>query len=305
MNNQPISPEEEKVFIREMINSDNLYRYIRENGEYYDYFIFIPYMFGTTFYGVQIWPEKSILIPCLHDESYAYLDIYKQMFKSSKVILFNTEPEKLLFKKIFSDYPGYQFIVGIGLNTDIDYDQNRFRKKYCIDEPFLLYAGRRDSGKNVDELINFFIRYLENTEIVLKLILIGKGDIHIPNQYIDKIIDLEFIPLQDKYDAFAASSVFCLPSANESFSLVMMEAWLCNTPNLVNGHCAVTKSHCISSNGGLYYGNYDEFELCLSYLMDHPQIRLKMAMNGRNYVLSNYSWDMIISKYRKIFRELQ
>ena len=97
MNNKPISSEEEKIYIHEMINSDNLYQYIRENGEYYDYFIFIPYIFGTTFYGTQIWPEKTILIPCLHDESYAYLDIYKPMFNSCSHILFHTEPEKELF----------------------------------------------------------------------------------------------------------------------------------------------------------------------------------------------------------------
>lgn len=304
MNNQHISLEEEKIYIREMINSENLYRYIRENGECYDYFIFIPYMFGTTFYGVQIKPEKSILIPCLHDESYAYLDIYKPMFTACSLILFHTESEKELFNKIITNYPGQQFVIGEGVNTDIEYDPKRFLNKYGIDMPFILYAGRRDSGKNVDELINNFIQYIEKNETALLLILIGKGDVTIPDKYNDRIIDLGFIPLQDKYDAYAASSVFCLPSTNESFSLVMMEAWLCNTPNLVNGHCAVTKSHCISSNGGLFYENFDEFESCLSYLMNHPIIRSKMGDNGCNYVISNYKWDVIISKYKQIFQEM-
>jgi len=227
------------------------------------------------------------------------------MFNSCRFILFNTEPEKELFNKNFSDYPGQQSVIGIGLNTDIECDPERFLKKYGIDEPFILYAGRRDSGKNVDELISFFIKYIEKNETTLLLILIGKGDISIPDRYYDRIIDLGFIPLQDKYDAYAASSVFCLPSSNESFSLVMMEAWLCNTPNLVNGHCAVTKSHCISSNGGLFYENYDEYESCLSYLMKHPQVRSKMGDNGRNYVIKNYNWDVIISRYKQIFQEMQ
>lgn len=305
MNNKPISSEEEKIYIHEMINSDNLYQYIRENGECYDYFIFIPYMFGTTFYGTQIWPEKTILIPCLHDESYAYLDIYKPMFNSCRLLLFNTEPEKDLFNKIITDSSGQQFVIGIGLNTEIEYDPKRFLKKYRIEEPFLLYAGRRDSGKNVDELINYFGQYIDKNVTSLKLTLIGKGEVTIPTEYKDRIIDLGFIPLQDKYDAYAASSVFCLPSTNESFSIVMMEAWLCKTPNLVNSYCEVTKSHCILSNGGLFYENYDEFDSCLSYLMEHPKVNLKMGLNGYNYVIKNYKWDVIISKYRKIFQELQ
>ena len=69
MHNQKISLKEEEIFIHEMVNSDNLEMYIQEHGQDYDFFLFIPYMFGTTYYGSQIRPEKSILIPCLHDES--------------------------------------------------------------------------------------------------------------------------------------------------------------------------------------------------------------------------------------------
>lgn len=89
-----ISPDEEKTFMREMVNSPGLYSYIAEHGTDYDYFLFIPYMFGTTYYGSCIYPEKSVIIPCLHDESYAYLNIYKTMFENVKGIIFHASPEK-------------------------------------------------------------------------------------------------------------------------------------------------------------------------------------------------------------------
>lgn len=296
IHHQPVTPEEESVFISEMINSTALCRYITDHGDEYDYFIFIPYMFGTTYFGSQIHPHKSILIPCLHDESYAYMDIYKPVFRSVHTIIYNTRPEMDLCNRIMEP-SGRQCVMGIGIDTDIQYDPERFSRKFGIHGPFILYAGRRDAGKMVDELIDHFTRYLKKTGSSLKLVLIGKGEIKVPGKYRDRVIDLGFVSIQDKYDAYSASSVFCMPSLNESFSLVMMESWLCGAPNLVNGGCAVTKDHCIKSNGGLYYEDYDEFEACLTWLMAHPGARVKMAENGGHYVMEQYDWEIIMKKY--------
>ena len=54
----------------------------------------------------------------------------------------------------------------------------------------------------------------------------------------------------------AAASLLCQPSHNESFSLVIMESWLCGRPVLVSSQCAVTKDFAKRSNGGLYFKDY-------------------------------------------------
>lgn len=41
------SPDEENIFINEMVNSPELYRYIGEHSDEYTAFVFIPYMFGN------------------------------------------------------------------------------------------------------------------------------------------------------------------------------------------------------------------------------------------------------------------
>lgn len=303
MHNQKISPKEEVQFITEMINSDNLYRYIGENKSKYDYFIFIPYMFGTTFFGSKVCPDKSILIPCLHDESYAYMNIYKEMFESVKGIIFLSEPEMKLAEKIFSLNDKNRAVLGGGIDIDITYNGERFREKYGTQGDFILYAGRRDAGKNVPLLIDYFSKYKEKNDNNLKLILIGSGEVSIPRNHKKDIIDLGFVPKQDKYDAYAASVVLCQPSVNESFSIVIMESWLCGTPVLVHANCEVTKDHCIKSNGGLYFSNYEDFEECLNFYIQNPQIAEKMGAIGKTYVLENYSWDEIVSKYKKTFKD--
>lgn len=299
MNNCRISPIEEQIYMENMINSDDLYSYIRDHVNEYDHFFFIPYMFGTTYYGSLIYPEKSILIPCLHDESYAYMDIFKKMFKDVKAVIYNSEPEKELANRIY-DIKGHQIVMGAGMDTDISYNAQRFRDKYDIKNDFLLYAGRRDSGKNVSLLMEYFARYKESYDGNLKLVLIGKGELTVPKEHMHDIIDLGFVPLEDKFDAYAAATLFCMPSTNESFSIVIMEAWLCGTPVLVHADCAVTKDHCIKSNGGLYFSNYDEFEECLKYFLTDPSKRDLIAQNGKEYVIRNYSWETVIRRYEKL-----
>jgi glycosyltransferase involved in cell wall biosynthesis len=303
MHNKKISPQEEIQFINEMINSDNLCRYIADNKPKYDYFIFIPYMFGTTYFGIKAYAEKSILIPCLHDESYAYIDIYKEMFQKVLGIIFHSQKELDLAKSLFELKAKKQIVLGEGIDTYIEFNAERFLNKYAIREKFILYAGRRELGKNVPLLIEYFIKFKQRNNNNLKLILIGSGTVTIPLGHERDIIDFGYIPKQDKYDAYAASTVLCQPSLNESFSIVIMESWLCGTPVLVSANCEVTKDHCIKCNGGLYFSDYDEFEECIKFFIHNSESARKMGMNGRKYVLNNYSWDIIIPRFIQIFHE--
>lgn len=300
MHNQKVTPAEEEKFLREMIHSEKLYSYILEHGDEYDCFFFIPYMFGTTVYGSRIHPEKSILIPCLHDESYAYMNIYRAMFGNAKRIIYLSDQERRVAHQIY-EITAKEFVLGAGVDTRITSDPGRFRDKYNIHGPFVIYAGRRDTGKNVDQLVAFFCEYKEKHGTDLKLVLMGKGAIQLPYEHNDDIIDLGFVPTQDKYDAYGAATLFCLPSFNESFSLVIMEAWLCKTPVLVHGKCAVTRDHCVKSNGGLYFTSYDEFEGCVSFVLQNSRAAEQMAHNGRKYVIENYDWEKIVSKYMRLF----
>jgi len=260
-------------------------------------------MFGTTFFGSKVCPEKSILIPCLHDESYAYMSIYKEMFESAKGIIFLSEPEMKLAEKIFNLNDKKKTVLGGGIDTDIEYNGKRFREKYKIEGEFILYAGRREIGKNVPMLIDYFCKYKERNDTNLKLILIGSGEVSIPKKYNEDIIDLGFIPKQDKYDVYAASLVLCQPSINESFSIVIMESWLCCRPVLVHADCEVTKDHCIKSNGGLFFDNFEEFEECMNFYLHNPQTSEKMGKNGKTYVLENYGWNKILNKYKNILQD--
>ena len=302
MQGKTISYDEEDIFIREMVNSPDMYDYLREHSEEYHRYVFIPYMFGTTYYGILACPFKSILIPCLHDEAYAYFRHYRETFRDLRGIIFHARPEMELANKVLDLRNVNQVLLGEGVETDFEYNADRFRKKYNINEPYIIYAGRKDEAKNIYTLIKYFGEFTRrNPDKNLKLVLIGGGDINIPENIKDKVVDLGFLDIQDKYDACAGSVCLSQPSKNESFSIVIMESWLCERPVLVNAACNVTANFAKESNSGLYFNDYFEFEGCVNYYMDNPVIAETMGKTGRQFVLDNFKWDVIVKRFLDFF----
>lgn len=297
MNNLKITRAEEQTFIEEMVNSPDLYEYIKKEQEQYQALVYIPYMFGTTYYGIKACPKKAIMIPCFHDESYIYMDIYKQVFESVSGVIYHAKPEMELANRVFDLSNVNQGLLGEGVHTEWESKPERFKEKYQINFPYIMYAGRKDAGKNVDLLIQYFAEYKKRNNNELKLILIGGGQMSIPRNSKKDILDLGFIDMQDKYDAYGAALALCQPSTHESFSLVIMESWLCNRPVLVHEKCEVTKNFAIETRGGLYFDSYFDFEGCLNYYINHPDISDQMGKNGCEYVHANFSWDVIVDKY--------
>jgi glycosyltransferase involved in cell wall biosynthesis len=302
LSGEKLSGEEEDLFFQHMINSPRLYQHIRNQGRSFILF-FIPYLFSTTYYGARIHPDRSFIIPCLHDEGYARMELLGKLFHRVRGLIFHTQCERELGQSLFFLTKTQSHLFGEGIDTEIYSDPDRFRQKYEIKVPYLLYAGRRDAGKNTPLLINFFIHFKKRHPSNLKLVLIGNLPIQIPLEGQGDILDLGFVPKQDKYDAYGGAALFCQPSVMESFSIVIMESWLCGTPVLVNAHCPVTVEHCRNSQGGLFFKDYFEFEGCLQEILDNPLLSNEMAQKGRDYVLSHFHWDLICQKYIQLIQQ--
>ncbi|WP_297958615.1 glycosyltransferase family 4 protein [uncultured Ruminococcus sp.] len=308
MKGMRITPAEEDIFLTEMAECSALYSYMKEHSEEYSLFVFMPYLLCTTYNGTKMFPEKSVLIPCFHDEAYAYISRYREVFPKAAGMIFNARPEAELAERLygFSQSGTKTIVMGIGMDTDIKPDAEAFRRKFGIDSPFIIYAGRKDKGKNVHTLVQYFAEYLKRRDTDLKLVLIGGGSIELPDELVKqkRIIDLGFVDIQDKYNGQAAAEYLCQPSKNESFSLVIMESWLCGRPVLVHSGCPVTRNFVSESDGGLYFGDYFEFEGCTDWFLANREKAALMGRNGGSYVRSSFAWDVIVEKYKKFFAEV-
>ena len=80
---------------------------------------------------------------------------------------------------------------------------------------------------------------------------------------------------------------------------------MCKRPVLVHNDCEVTKNFVQTNNGGLYFSDYFEFEGAVDYILEHEDVAKVMGEQGRQYVLDNFAWDVIVNKYIKFFEELE
>lgn len=275
----------------------DLINFVEKNQNNYDFIILVGYLYYPIVYSLSVLKKKAILIPTLHDEQPAYFPIYKKIFTDELIYSFNTPEESSLFEKIYGFSPSRSEVIGI--TTSISENTPQLT---LISRPYALYIGRMDPGKGINSLIEFFSKWSEKSSKKIDLILAGNNppEMNLPPsiKYAGKISENE------KYGLIKGADLVINPSPNESFSILIMEAWSLGIPVLVNKKSEVLQKHCIRSNGGLFFEDFESFSATLDYLLENPIQRTQMGVNGKKYVNMNYSVDVIKEKYLKLFSYL-
>ena len=281
--------------------STKLLNYLKNNKDEYTCFIFFTYLYCTTFFGLPLVKERALLVPTAHDEPPIYLSIFNSLFKQVRGFIYNTEEEQNFIISKFQVANIPSDVVGVGIDIPDRIDAASFVQKYNLDN-FIIFVGRVDESKGCQELFDYFLRYKKEKKSSIKLVLLGKETMVVPKEA--DILSLGFVSEQDKFNGIKSAKLLIMPSKYESLSMVLLEAWLCNTAVLVNGKCDVLKGQCIRSNAGLYYENYDEFEGCLDLLLSDDNMRDTLGKNGLTFVLQNYSWKIIEQKYISFLEDI-
>ena len=304
-----LSLDEQIDWMAHSVNSSALYEHIAAHADGFDAIFFAPYLFGTTFHGALVRPDKSVLIPCLHDENYAYSGVIQSMFKQVSGCLFNAKPEMDLAQSLYGKIKGGE--VGMGFDLP-DPDEVAALTPYFSEAfPYVLYMGRKETGKNVQVLLDHFVELKDSgrVPVELKLVIAGGGsfaDLHRPAALTRKdIVDIEQVSELDKRRLIRHALCLCQPSTNESFSIVIMEAWLLGCPVIVNAGCPVTRYHAISSGGGLYFRDSSDFGLVVQEMLSSATLRMELSQAGFEYVKEFYSWRAVLRRFDTVMGELE
>ena len=280
-----------------------LLNYLSNHKEEYDVIIYMTYLYFTTYFGIQIAPEKSILIPTAHDEPPIYFGIFNSIFHLPRRILYLTNSEKNFVTKKFHNNYVNSDIVGVGIDIEKDVENINLKDRFHIEDEYLIYLGRIDESKGCKNMIDYFLEYKAKYNNNLKLALAGKTAMNIPVN--NDILNLGFVSEIEKINLLKNAKALILPSEFESLSLSTLEAMYFGIPVLVNGKCDVLKDHAILSKAGLYYMNKLEFIESLAYIDENPEIMKKMGENGVLYVEKNYRWDVVIEKYKNAIEKVR
>jgi glycosyltransferase involved in cell wall biosynthesis len=290
--------EQEQWMLAQGPRSSDLIAYVDAHQDRFDAFIFFSYLYASTYFVLPLVEHKAYLVPLAHDEWPIYLSLWDRFFKRPRKLLFNTPEEREFLQRRFPEVSMDGPVAGFAVEPSADHNAERFRKRYGLSEPFLLYLGRIDPSKGCEELFDYFAAFRKRETCPRKLVLLGKAAMPVPDH--PDIISLGFVDELTKWDALAACDLLVMPSAYESLSIVLLEAWGMRRPVLVNGTCDVLVGQCKRANGGLWYESFDEFEACLSLLVRNPDLRRKLGESGKRFVTGCYSWDRIEEKYLEL-----
>ena len=272
-----------------------LFHHLLRHGAGYDAVVFSPYLFWTTTACLSTVPGKAVVMPCLHDETYARLDVVRPVLAQPSSVWFLSEPEHRLAHTLGPVTPDHT-VTGAGITVPAGYDPEGFRARYGLRRPFVLYAGRRERDKGWDWLLRAFSEAIQHGAGDVDLVSIGVGEVEVPAELAGRVIDLGFLPDGARNDAFAAAVAYVQPSRMESFSRTIMEAWLAGTPVLAIEGSQVVAWHCERSGAGFTFADGRELGRHVASLTSDVEAGSRLSERGRRYVLENYSWPVVLDR---------
>jgi glycosyltransferase involved in cell wall biosynthesis len=189
-------------------------------------------------------------------------------------------------------------------------DPGKIKMQYGIHPlaPVVLFIGRMSHQKGPDLLVEAIPKVLKNRGDV-RFVFIGEKEMR---HYCERrasqlgVSDacrfLGYATDEVASDWMNACDVVCVPSRNEPFCIVVLEAWDAGKP--VVGTDAV---HLISnySTGIKAYISPDSIAWCINYVIDNPEKAKIMGQNGNKLVNVGYNWNTIANDVVKIYKKFQ
>jgi glycosyltransferase involved in cell wall biosynthesis len=276
----------------------------------------VNWYFGTAFWVCRprhLRRTPRVAIPVLHTyQEWAYNPIYNRMLGDCDAVIVCTDAER-----DFVEARGARAIsvAGCGVDPDrfVGRDGHRIRNQYGIgDRPVVGFVGRQDTLKGVPTLIEAMHtvwRHLPDA-----MLLMAGQRAHRDEPVTEKLAELspadraKVVLIDDFSDAdgpsiMDACDVLALPSVEESFGLVMIEAWMCGKPVI---GADIPSTRCIIDHGvdGWTVTPFDPVDLSTKILdlLADPAKRDLFGERGRAKVLSRYTWDRVTDVWEASFR---
>jgi len=167
----------------------------------------------------------------------------------------------------------------------------------------ILFAGRLEVRKGVFDLLDC-MRIVTISIPQARLVIIGKGPLSssitrkVAELELQKQVDIRgFVTRQELCDTMLRSSMFVLPSHYEGLPTVALEAMACKLPvvaTAARGNSDIIRSEVT----GLLVPPRSPEALAQAVvrLLQHPELREKLAKNARRMIEENFTWDRICDR---------
>ncbi len=268
----------------------------------------------TILYGLilkVLFKTKLFIIPCFHETDKSFLKPYLLFsLHYADLICCLTKHEKTIFNKKYKIDVDKLFVISGGI--DRLFMSPPSPKSIT---PTLLYVGSFAAHKKIELLLDAFSQ-LSIQYSNIKLILAGQKTLYWPiiekklksmppktrkhvDLYLKKFTDSDLQKFLKK------STILVLPSDQESFGLVLIEAMAKGVP-AIGSDISPVKELINATHGGLVFkkNNLHSLITTIEKLLTNQKLYRILSDDGYHYVEKNLTWDTIGDKLWLKLQEL-
>ena len=260
-----------------------------------DLVFFAPYLFWPTMAVAPLVADRAVIVPAAHDEPFLKLSRVGELLQQSRGLVYGSRAEQRLLQRTHPVGHLPSTVLGWGIEPPSDGAPEILAELGLSNRPYVICVGRIEHAKGTLGLVDFWRTLRSRSGTDHRLVLVGSPSIEIESD--EDVIIAREIDDEAKWSLLRSADFLINPSALESFSLVLFEAWAAGIPVLVNAYCETTRSHVNEAQGGLWYHNYPEFELAVQRLTDDEATRNRLAANGQMFAERAYGWERIVRRF--------
>ncbi len=232
---------------------------------------------------------------------------YDKIYKEADALFALTKAEKILLMEQ-CDIPAEKIhVTGIGPLLSETYDAKSFRSQFGLKDRFVLYLGRQCIYKGIKAILDAApIIWEKHPE--MNFVFAGprtSESIKLFNHINDeRIVNLGTLDSQMKTSAIAACEFLCMPSTQESFGGVYVEAWSLKKA-VIGGNIPPIASLVADGVDGLLSSqNIDELSDAMLVLLSSTDRCQKMGIEGWKKVQEKYTWKQLAKKTLGVYKQL-
>jgi glycosyltransferase involved in cell wall biosynthesis len=258
----------------------------------------------------KYWQIPFVVQPTCHPHHVGDSPLNLRLLAKADRILAHTEYEANYLRQKSFRCP--IDVVGNGIEDRVDGNAERFRTRFGVAGPFILFIGRKDRQKGYLLLLDAF-KILRRRRTDISLVCMGPAGASLVcsesttrQQEIEGLVDLDFASEELKHDALAACTCLCVPSEAESFGLVYMEAGRYGKP-VIGRRVAVLEELLHNGVAALLVGIPDDtrnratlspetLAAALQKLLSDPKECWRIGENCRA-VSEQFLWPRVVKRF--------
>ena len=185
-------------------------------------------------------------------------------------------------------------------------DPGQAKERYGIHSlaPVILFCGRISYQKGPDLLVEAVPHILKERQDV-RFVFMGEGDM---SSYCEKRANELGVAYACRFLGYASSAVkqelmnacdlVCVPSRNEPFGVIVLEAWDAGKPVVATDAVSIIRNF---EDGLLAYLQPQSIAWCINRLLKSPKEMKSLALAGRSRIEKEFNWSKIAEKTEEVY----